>query len=258
MINKLYQLFLRVNTFRSIVSICYAFLYLKILRRKVKTYKNTSEYVSKQTIASNLRILDSSIVLPNHPTATYFLGVGKNQGGAKSDMLINPINAILAAQMKNKKDLTVLSVGPRSYGELLNLRSHGFEKKKIFGVDLFSLFDEIIVGDMHSLPFADNSFDVLICGWVIAYSENRTIAASEITRVLKPNGIFSIGVSFTTESNETQILKRGYLVGASERILNTNQILSYFGTSIGNVYFRVEPVNELAHSQILLTASIKK
>jgi ubiquinone/menaquinone biosynthesis C-methylase UbiE len=111
---------------------------------------------------------------------------------------------------------------------------------------------------MHSLPFADNSFDVLICGWVIAYSENRTIAASEITRVLKPNGIFSIGVSFTTESNETQILKRGYLVGASERILNTNQILSYFGTSIGNVYFRVEPVNELAHSQILLTASIKK
>lgn len=45
-----------------------------------------------------------------------------------------------------------------------------------------------IVGDIHSLPFDDNSVDAIICIAVLEHVENPIKACEEMYRVLKPGG----------------------------------------------------------------------
>lgn len=45
-----------------------------------------------------------------------------------------------------------------------------------------------IVADIHNLPFADNSQEVIICVAVLEHVENPLKACQEIYRVLKPGG----------------------------------------------------------------------
>ena len=49
-------------------------------------------------------------------------------------------------------------------------------------------FQPDIVGDIHDLPFADNSVDAIICSSVLEHVENPIRAVEEIYRVLKPGG----------------------------------------------------------------------
>jgi ubiquinone/menaquinone biosynthesis C-methylase UbiE len=45
-----------------------------------------------------------------------------------------------------------------------------------------------IAGDMTQLPFADNSFDCVTCGWVIEHLPDPRPGLREIARVLQPGG----------------------------------------------------------------------
>ncbi|MCH7883413.1 methyltransferase domain-containing protein [Patescibacteria group bacterium] len=45
-----------------------------------------------------------------------------------------------------------------------------------------------IVGDIHNLPFADDSQDAILCISVLEHIENPIRACQKIHRVLKPNG----------------------------------------------------------------------
>ena len=51
--------------------------------------------------------------------------------------------------------------------------SYGISRKNISAIDLISYSPWIDLGDMHNLPYKDNSFDIIICGWVIAYSNKK-------------------------------------------------------------------------------------
>lgn len=53
-----------------------------------------------------------------------------------------------------------------------------------------------IVGDIHNLPFADNSVDSIICIDVLEHVEEPHKAAKEMYRVLKPGGYCYIHVPF--------------------------------------------------------------
>lgn len=55
------------------------------------------------------------------------------------------------------------------------------------------------VGDLENLPFADDSFDICFCGWVLHHFPDINKAVSELARVLKPGGI--IGLAEPNESN---------------------------------------------------------
>jgi ubiquinone/menaquinone biosynthesis methyltransferase len=57
-------------------------------------------------------------------------------------------------------------------------------EKKIQGTPLASL----ICADGHHLPFLKNSFDAVFCAFGIRNLENRSLAALEIRRVMKPEG----------------------------------------------------------------------
>jgi ubiquinone/menaquinone biosynthesis C-methylase UbiE len=66
---------------------------------------------------------------------------------------------------------------------------------------------EFIVGDMHRLPFDDETFDFVYSSLAIHYSENPEIVYKEINRVLKKGGqlLFSIGHPLRWACEEREI-----------------------------------------------------
>ncbi len=52
----------------------------------------------------------------------------------------------------------------------------------------------VFTGDITSLPFSDQSFDVVICSEVLEHIPDEAKAIQEITRVLKPGEILAVSV----------------------------------------------------------------
>jgi SAM-dependent methyltransferase len=101
-----------------------------------------------------------------------------------------------------------LCIGPRNEAELLALLGFGIKENNLRGLDLISYSEFVDLGDMHCMPYEDNSFDVIIAGWVLAYSANVDQAIHEICRVLRPGGIVSVGWDMarkTVEKTNQQI-----------------------------------------------------
>ena len=53
-----------------------------------------------------------------------------------------------------------------------------------------SNFDEFKAGDVDEIPYLDASFDVVACFAVLHHLSETSALASEVTRVLKPGGVF--------------------------------------------------------------------
>jgi len=63
-------------------------------------------------------------------------------------------------------------------------------------LDPVAKFNPDIVGDIHNLPLADNSVDVVICLAVLEHVVNPFLAVKEMRRVLKPGGYCFVYVPF--------------------------------------------------------------
>lgn len=48
---------------------------------------------------------------------------------------------------------------------------------------------QFLHGDVRHLPFADNTFDVVACTWVVEILDDPRAAVQEFVRVIKPDGI---------------------------------------------------------------------
>lgn len=57
-------------------------------------------------------------------------------------------------------------------------------------------YEPDIIGDIHALPFADNSVDAIICMAVLEHVEDPVKACHEIFRALKPGGYAFVYVPF--------------------------------------------------------------
>jgi SAM-dependent methyltransferase len=53
-----------------------------------------------------------------------------------------------------------------------------------------------IVADAHSLPFRDAEFNLVLCTEVLEHTEHPDVVASELMRVLKPDGILVLTTRF--------------------------------------------------------------
>ena len=58
------------------------------------------------------------------------------------------------------------------------------------------------VGDAMQLPFADGSFDVVVCQFAVMFFPDKPKAFSEARRVLRPGGLFVFNVWDQIEQNE--------------------------------------------------------
>ena len=139
---------------------------------------------------------------------------------------------------KNRSAMKVLCIGPRTEGEILNLFALGFSPENVSAVDLFTYSPWVDIGDMHELPYPDESFDLVLVGWVFAYSAAPEKAAAEITRVSKPGAYVSVGCEYhplTLEEYRAQNNPNEHMM-----FKTTADITNLFGTAVGQICFRGE------------------
>lgn len=164
----LYQ-FLRVDFIRAAVAALRYFTFV-VIRRRFRTWEPQSGDVKANAVSHNRR---------------HMKGV-RGFAVIRSSLLLHALSAIQIS-----KSLPVLTIGPRTEGEILNLMGLGF--RNIRGIDLISYSPWIDLGDMHALPYKDSAFAVVIMGWVLTYSSNRRKAALEAVRVVRDGGIIALG-----------------------------------------------------------------
>jgi SAM-dependent methyltransferase len=101
----------------------------------------------------------------------------------------------------DRRRLEVLSIGPRTEIELYYLwLIFGFAWDNIVGVDLVSPNPKIEVGDMGTrLPFADDSFDVVVASHSLEKSRDLTRTRDEIRRVTRAGGHVCVAGNRVTE-----------------------------------------------------------
>ncbi len=206
--------------------------YFCIIRNKMQNFQQVSNDTWKYTLDSNKRaVYDKDVNLPKHPNRKKILNIAISQGGSKLQLLLPPIFQNYSKEQFKK--LKVLSIGPRSEGEIFNLFANGFELKNLVGVDLFSYSPLIKLGDMHNLDFNDEEFDIVLMGWCLAYSNNKKQALSEVNRVLKKKGLLVVGYTSINSSKEEIMQKRGYLVASPFSKINSIEDLNNLANSIG-------------------------
>jgi len=129
----------------------------------------------------------------------------------------------------------LLSIGPRNEGDMVLLHAHGFTQ--VEGIDLFTYSPEIRLMDMHHMEYADNSFDLISCGWVVRYSYDIKQCAREIIRVCKNGAHVAIAFSMNPHKDD------GVAALATPLRGGIDELLSYFEPHIGYVYWRLEDQN---------------
>jgi SAM-dependent methyltransferase len=132
------------------------------------------------------------------------------------------IDLVKNSLIPNKNSL-VLSVGPRFESELFGLRGLGFNWSQIKAVDTYSYSPLITPGNMHNLQFSESSFDLILAGWVLAYSDDPIAALEEFHRVLRPNGILILTWELPEEhklaTTSDMYLYRQKIIGKSDQLL---------------------------------------
>lgn len=184
-------------------------------------------------VRRSLRTLERSDAVAEHTVSHNLKGL-RDLAVVRSLLLVRPLSVLEHLP----PDADILVIGPRTEGELLALLAHGFDRAHIKAVDLISYSPWIELGDMHDLPYEDDSFDAVVCGWVLAYSEERERAAQEILRVARPGATVAIGVEWNPKSDEEIRLEAGYHPGSSERVTSTDEILALFGAEVESVLVR--------------------
>ena len=171
--------------------------------------------------------------------------------GGKTKSLISPLESL---DFVDKKNFKILSIGPRNEGELFLIRSFGYEWKNIHAIDLHTYTNKIKLGDMHEIKFSDNSFDVILSGWTLAYSSNKKKALEEIFRVSKNNSIISIGFTFVPETESFKMKNNDY------KLYSTKQIIEHYNVKNENILFNFDSfeINKKEKRHSVVVIRIKK
>ena len=154
-----------------------------MLFKEIRLPVGLLRYYIFRLMARDIRKFDGDRAHLGRDTLTYNLS-NVRRSLVRHDRILHLIWSLLAIEhvATNKQHMKTLSIGPRSEGELLLIAAHGFSWNNIRGVDLFSYSPRIDVADMHEMPYADSSFDVLVSGWTLAYSDDQPRALKEMVR----------------------------------------------------------------------------
>ena len=230
---RFYSLF-KIDFFRHLVCKLRKFYFVRI-KKKLKIWDGSEEKFI--TTANN----DSTIV--------HNLNGLHDVSGARSFRIIKPLSVIESYRALNTMpilggelhdldypcDAKVLSIGPRTEGEIFCLISHGFKPKNITGIDLISYSPYIDVGDMHDMKYTDNSFDIVICSCVLVYSKDPMLACAEILRVCTNGGLICLSQDTTPNSG------KGHLdSNLKKQTITIDDYLKLFSPFVKRIFWRHE------------------
>jgi len=117
-----------------------------------------------------------------------YLWIQMKQSWAKRRKPPHPIpdDALrVIARLLGRRDVAILCVGARNRREPDAWRAHGYPN--VTAVDLV-LSRGVRFADMHRLPFADATFDLIVASHVLEHAYDPEIAVKEICRVLRLGG----------------------------------------------------------------------
>lgn len=190
-----------------------SFLRLREIRSKMSE-KVVSELYEQKDIVLNQAINRSETV--SHNIKGLVGMAGYDRGAELTDKAFSVVPKSIISMAR------VLHIGARNLNELFATRSYGIRPENIYSIDLIELPGFNVAGDMHNLPFDTNMFDVIILGWVLAYSTDHLRAINEINRVAKDSATLAIGWDFSEFSYEDH----GLLNPSEElKIKNTHDII---------------------------------
>jgi len=205
----------------------------------VRVFEQVSDGVMPGTVAHNRGQIDD----------------GSFASAERTLRLINPLSAIERIYYRAAA-MTVLSIGPRTEMELLHLVGAGFTPQNIKAIDLISTSAWIDPGDMHALPYADQSFDITISSWVLGYSSTPQKAVDEMLRVTRSGGYIAIGCSFNPEADVLEYKDpQDKILGS--RFRRVSEYLALIGAKLDRIYFQDEPIDHTVRAGVILVASIK-
>ena len=123
-----------------------------------------------------------------------------------------------------KPDDVILDVG---CGGGININRMSKKAKKVYGVDysiesvklsrevnMHEIYDgkvEVVKGDVQDLPFDDESFDIVTAFETVYFWPNIEKCFGEVKRVLKPGGIFLIGLESNGSDNMIMKLSEKFI-----------------------------------------------
>ncbi len=112
------------------------------------------------------------------------------------------LDAIRKSPHRNQLERTLTRLLPSLSGRVLDIGSRNRRydyllKEKPVAIDIVaSIEKDIQQGDVTAIPFADHSFDAVLCIEVLEYVDNPAQALSEMYRVLAPGGTLVLSVPF--------------------------------------------------------------
>ena len=167
--------------------------------------------------------------------------------------LIRPLSVVLDGSAR------ILSVGCRFETELLYLVGYGYKPANIRGFDMLSYSPWVDCGNMHAMPYSDNSWDSVILGWVMSYSDNPELARDEIIRVSKNGSVIAIGVSYYPEHMMTkEYIAEGELALRDKRIQTVAGFAKLFDKYIDTIYFQHDATDPMKEDFCSIIFRIKK
>ena len=215
---------LRINSIRQLVG--KTRLHWAIARKQVQTL--ASEKSVDETIQHNLRSL-------------------KDFSNCRIELLIRPLSVIETS----RRARSVLLIGPRNENDLLIASTYlDLPLDCVRGLDLISYSKQIDLGDMHEMPYEDNSFDIVICGWTLSYSNQPKVLADEMVRVCRTGGTVAVGVEYSTldEAGYKKLLGYSLAIEDVERINSVGQINELFKENIDQQFFQHDAPLKQSHS----------
>ncbi len=104
-----------------------------------------------------------------------------------------------------KAGCDVLCIGARYGIEMLAMKEMGFSAAKVVGIDLYPRGADVLRADMHKLPFASSSFDILYSHHTLDHSLDPRKALSEMARVSRSGAVWVFTVPYNDQGPEESI-----------------------------------------------------
>jgi SAM-dependent methyltransferase len=104
-----------------------------------------------------------------------------------------------------KAGCDVLCIGARYGIEMLAMREMGFSAAKVVGIDLYPRGADVLRADMHKLPFASSSFDIVYSHHTLDHSLDPRKALSEMARVSRAGAVWVFTVPYNDHGPEESV-----------------------------------------------------
>jgi Methyltransferase domain len=125
-----------------------------------------------------------------------------------------------------------LTIGPRWVGEIHYFRET-LGLKGTIGLDLFTTDDELVkVGDMHDMPFADDTFGLVYQRNTFNKSYDIRAALRESVRVLRDGGVLISDDCYAYTSGVSELCRTN--------LKHNRQVVRVVGDNVGEILYDVE------------------